>query len=125
MNWYVAKIIYQVITGDGAHTPQFDEQFRLIKADEPAWAQEKALVLGRRGQTTFLNTSSNEQVHWKFIAVADICRVDNIEDGVQLYAQTGEPGDAEEYITLTRTRAQCMTDHFAKKECKSQFTSLN
>ena len=52
MNWYLAKIIYQVISGDGLHTPQFDEQFRLIKADELEWAWEKAQVVGRMGESS-------------------------------------------------------------------------
>jgi len=42
MKWYLAKFVYQVISGNGNHTPQFDEQMRLIRADEFAWAKEKA-----------------------------------------------------------------------------------
>ena len=31
MKWYLAKIVYRIICGEGNHTPQFDEQLRLIK----------------------------------------------------------------------------------------------
>ncbi|MEP7129294.1 MAG: DUF4288 domain-containing protein, partial [Chitinophagales bacterium] len=29
MNWYLAKIVFRIICGDGLHQPQFDEQLRL------------------------------------------------------------------------------------------------
>jgi hypothetical protein len=28
MRWFVAKIVYQIICGNGNHMPQFDEQLR-------------------------------------------------------------------------------------------------
>ena len=34
MKWYLAKIIYRIICGEGIHTPQFDEQLRLIHAED-------------------------------------------------------------------------------------------
>ena len=34
MNWYLTKIVYQIICGEGNHTAQFDEQLRLIAADD-------------------------------------------------------------------------------------------
>lgn len=104
MNWYIVKIIYQVITGTGEHTPQFDEQFRIIRADELEWAWEKAQVLGRRGETVFLN-AKNETVQWKFIAVEDVRQIHSMEDGEVVYSRTEEPLDLDEYITLTYTRA--------------------
>jgi hypothetical protein len=33
MNWYVAKLVFRVISGNGDHNAQFDEQLRLINAD--------------------------------------------------------------------------------------------
>ena len=105
MNWYLAKIIYQVISGDGLHTPQFDEQFRLIKADELEWAWEKAQVVGRMGESIFQNDKA-EDVHWKFITVEDVNLIQELEDGSQIYSRTEEPEDMEEYIQLTTTRAE-------------------
>ena len=43
MKWYLVKIVYQVVTGDGAHSPQFDEQLRLIRADELAPFEQEQL----------------------------------------------------------------------------------
>ena len=33
MNWYLAKFVYRIVCGNGNHIPQFDEQLRLITAD--------------------------------------------------------------------------------------------
>ncbi|MDQ3846676.1 MAG: DUF4288 domain-containing protein [Bacteroidota bacterium] len=32
MNWYLTKIIYRIICGNGDHKAQFDEQLRLVEA---------------------------------------------------------------------------------------------
>ena len=46
MKWYVVKLVYQVICGEGKHTPQFDEQIRIITAQDEAAAYEKAYATG-------------------------------------------------------------------------------
>ena len=46
MNWYVAKIVFRIISGEGNHNAQFDEQLRLISAEDERQAFEKATVLG-------------------------------------------------------------------------------
>ncbi|NJM25559.1 MAG: DUF4288 domain-containing protein [Bacteroidia bacterium] len=74
LKWYVAKIVYQVLVGNGTHTAQFDEQYRLIRADEVSWAWEKAQVLGRLGESTFDN-NAGEKVQWKYINVSDVCAI--------------------------------------------------
>src|ERR1051326_2143892 len=54
MNWYLAKIVYRIVCGDGNHTPQFDEQLRLIQASDELHAFQKARRLGEREQDHFL-----------------------------------------------------------------------
>jgi hypothetical protein len=105
MNWYLVKLVFQVLSGEGTHTPQFDEQVRLICADEVNWAYEKATVIGWLEQRSFLN-SKEEKVEWKFIDVAEIHRIDNPEDGVLLCTMTEEPEDAQVYIQMIREKAQ-------------------
>jgi hypothetical protein len=109
MNWYIAKIVYQIISGNGKHNPQFDEQFRLIKADELDWAWEKAQVIGRLEENAFLN-NKKEYVEWKYIAVEDVALINGLEDGAQLYARTEEPANMEEYINITQARARRFFD---------------
>ena len=120
MNWYVAKLVYQVITGGGSHTPQFDEQLRLIRADELDWAWEKAQVLGRLGEFSFFN-QQRQEVHWKFIDVVDVCMVQQIDDGVEIYSTTEEPENAQEYIELIHARARRV--FLSRNEPKSQMAT--
>jgi hypothetical protein len=105
MNWYLAKLVYRIITGDGSHTPQFDVQFRLIRAEEPEWALEKAQIIGRIGEASFAN-ARNEPVNWKFMVVEDVRRISALDDGEQVYGQIVEPDDAGEYLELTRAKSQ-------------------
>jgi len=102
MNWYLAKLIFQVMNGDGNHTPQFDEQWRLIRADEVAWAYEKASVLGRLDEHGF----SNDRKETKFIEVTHIELIGSLEDGAQLFSSTEEPMDANAYIAQQKMKSQ-------------------
>jgi hypothetical protein len=105
MNWYLVKLVFQVLSGEGTHTPQFDEQVRLIRADEVNWAYEKATVIGWLEQRSFVN-NKNEEVTWKFIDVAEVHQISDPEDGVLLCSYTEEPDDAEAYTKLIKLRAQ-------------------
>jgi hypothetical protein len=105
MNWYLVKLVFQVLRGEGAHTRQFDEQVRLIQADEVNWAYEKATVIGWLEQRCFL-TDRNQKVEWKFIDVAEVQQIPNPEDGVLLSSSTEEPENAEAHIKLIKEKAQ-------------------
>lgn len=105
MKWYIAKLVFQVISGDGLQAPQFDEQWRLIKADEIIWAHEKARVLGWLEQGRF-DAEHRRKVEWRFIEVAEIQQITTMEDGVELYSTTEEPLDANAYVDLVRIRGK-------------------
>ena len=117
MKWYLVKLVYQVVSGKGAHTPQFDEQLRLIRAEELDWAREKAKVLGQIGAFTFLN-DRKEEVKWKFIDVVDICEIGEIEDGAQLYSTTEEPQDVPSYLNVISAKAKRVYDFTKEHESK-------
>ncbi|MFN7260854.1 MAG: DUF4288 domain-containing protein, partial [Cyclobacteriaceae bacterium] len=53
---------------------------RLIRAEEFAWAKEKARRLGRLGECSFL-LERKESVQWKFINVVDLCSITSIFGG--------------------------------------------
>jgi len=105
MNWYLAKLVYRIISGDGSHKPQFDVQYRLVRAEEADWALEKAGILGRIGESTFEN-AKRENVRWKFIAVEDISKIPVLDDGAQLYGHIFETDDPREYMEVAHARAQ-------------------
>jgi hypothetical protein len=108
MNWYLAKFVYQAVSGNGSHAAQFDEQLRLIRADEFDWAREKANILGRLGECSFVN-DKQELVKWKFVNVVDICPITSMEDGVEIYASIEEPTDVADYLARIHSKAFMLT----------------
>ena len=97
MNWYVAKLVFRVISGDGNHHAQFDEQLRLINANSEQNAFEKASHIGHANQDSFLN-SKKQTVQWQFIDVAEINQINELADGTELYYNIHETPDADMYI---------------------------
>ena len=105
MNWYLSKIIFRIICGEGTHTAQFDEQLRLIAAADEQEAFEKALAIGQREQDGFYN-QEQQLVQWKFINVAELYRLSGLLDGAEMYSRIQETDDAEAYIDLANRRAE-------------------
>ena len=94
--------------------PQFEEQLRLIKADELSWAVEKAVILGRMDSTTFLN-DRNQKVEWKFVEIVEVLPLQGIVDGMELYTQTEEPENAATYLTIVKKKAKGLMDKLNRK----------
>jgi hypothetical protein len=104
MNWYLSKIIFRIICGEGQHTPQFDEQLRLIAAADEKEAFDKAMAIGEKEQDGFYN-HEQQLVQWKFINVAELYKLSGLLDGAEMYSRIQETDDAETYIELTNRRA--------------------
>ena len=109
MNWYLAKIVFRIICGDGNHTAQFDEQLRLIGAKDEDEAFYKAQSLGVQEEDTFLNVQ-HKPVQWQFINVCELYRVTGLIDGAELYSSIRETGEAEEYINLVHKKAESIQE---------------
>jgi len=105
MNWYLTKIVFRIICGDGNHTAQFDEQLRLIYADNKEEAFVKSKQLGKNEEEIFLNTKQ-QPVQWKFINVSEIYKLGDMIDGAELYSRIDERDDAENYINLVNKKAE-------------------
>jgi hypothetical protein len=113
MKWYLVKIIFRIICGDGMHTAQFDEQLRIIAAPDENTAFQKARQLGQEEEQSFFNVKQ-EIVQWKFIDVAELYLLNGFTDGAELYSSIHETDDAEHYVSLTHERAkniQCVETH--------------
>lgn len=105
MRWYLAKIVFRIICGNGKHTPQFDEQLRLVAAESAELAFIKSVSLGRAGEDSFLNMQQ-ELVQWKFINVAEIMQLHEMKDGAEMYSAIKEADDAQQYERSIHARAQ-------------------
>ena len=97
MNWYLAKLVFRIICGNGDHTPQFDEQLRLLSGSSKEEAFKKAQEIGGKEQETFYNRRQ-QLVQWQFINVSDIYKISELIDGAELYSRIEEKDNAEAYI---------------------------
>lgn len=104
MKWYLAKIVYRILCGDGSHAPQFDEQLRLIKADDDLHAFQKARLIGEKEEDNFLN-NTHKPVHWQFIDVSEMHELNDLADGAEMYSRIKEEEDADIYVKLVHLRA--------------------
>ncbi len=105
MKWYLAKIVFQIICGDGDHTAQFDEQLRLIAAPHEDEAFEKAIQIGRNEEDSFYNLKQ-QLVRWQFVNVSELYCLSELIDGAEMYSRINEVDDAEAYITFVHRRAE-------------------
>lgn len=104
MNWYLTRIVFQIICGDGLHKPQFDEQLRLIDAKDEDSAFVKATALGNAEEDTFYN-QKQQLVQWKFINISELYKLSLI-DGAELNSKINEVDDEENYIQLVHAKAE-------------------
>jgi hypothetical protein len=105
MNWYLAKMVFRIVCGEGEHTPQFDEQLRLVSGDTKEEAFQKALEMGQKEEDTFYN-SKEQLVQWKFINVSELYRLSELIDGAELYSRIEEKENADAYIYTVNQKAE-------------------
>lgn len=112
MNWYLVKLIFSIeVENRHSNNPaQFDEQLRLIEDHSEEAALLKARKLGKSICSSFLNTE-NQKVSWRFIDVREIIGLDKIHDGIEIYSNTVETSDRDEYINSILLRSMHLTSH--------------
>lgn len=111
MNWYIAKIAFNIVSGSGDHTPQFDEQYRLIKAGTFEEAFQKAGQIGIGDEEILLN-DKNEIVKWDFIGVSELYPIDELRDGMELFSSIHEVEDRALYIETIKMKSAYVQSKF-------------
>ena len=104
MKWYLAKIVFRIICGQGDHTPQFDEQLRLVAGISREDAFKRALEMGNKEQDTFYNRKE-QLVQWQFINVSELFQLNELIDGAELYSRIEEKENADAYIYTVNQKA--------------------
>ena len=104
MHWFLAKIVYQIVCGEGNHTAQFDEQLRLIQAGVENEAFNKARVIGEQEQEMFMN-QQQKLVTWQFVNVCELYKISALIDGAELYSRIQETDNAKSYKELVHKKA--------------------
>lgn len=107
MNWYIAKIVYEIICGDGGHCPQFDEQLRLVSAENATEAFQLANEMGVAEAMSFEN-EKKQLVQWKFIAVPELLLLQTQIHGAELFSRIREVDDVPQYKEIIYSRANSL-----------------
>ncbi len=115
MGWYIAKLVYQIICGDGRHTPQFDEQLRLIESADDLDAFRQATDMGHDGGDIFYS-HEGKKVQWKFINVSELRNIGRPMNGTELHSRIQETDDAAQYIALTQSKAAQLRSNVSRKQ---------
>jgi len=105
MNWYISKIVFQVIMNGKEHLPQFDEQLRIVAASSKQEALNKALLLGQTEEGSIMNNQSQQLIHWKFINISALYQLKELLDGAEICSITHEPENAENFIDMIHQKA--------------------
>lgn len=105
MNWYLTKMVFRIVCGDGNHRAQFDEQLRLITAGSREEAFHKAQLLGGREEEMFFN-NSQQLVQWQFVSVSELYQLNELTDGAELYSRIEEQENAEAYMHVIHRKAE-------------------
>ncbi|MBC7866886.1 MAG: DUF4288 domain-containing protein [Gloeobacteraceae cyanobacterium ES-bin-316] len=104
MKWFLSKLVFQVVCGNGNHTAQFDEQLRLIYAEDELHAFHKARLLGE-GDCIKDESKNCLAVQWKFIDVVELHLLQQPTDGAEIFSVMKEEADASVYIRNIQKRA--------------------
>ncbi|HEU4472624.1 MAG TPA: DUF4288 domain-containing protein [Flavisolibacter sp.] len=107
MKWYLAKIVYRIICGDGQHTAQFDEQLRLVSAGSREEALAKAESIGHKEEEVFYN-QHRQLVKWEFVATSELYILNDLLDGAELYSRINEVDDADSYVSFVHGKADLL-----------------
>lgn len=109
MNWYLAKLVYRIHYNDCGEQSEFDEQLRLVIAEDKLHAFQKARLIGEKEEYSQL-TNDCALVRWKFIDVCELHEIDTQMDGAEMYSQISAKENADTYIRNTRKRALHLYD---------------
>lgn len=105
MNWYITKIVFQVIFAGRETVAEFDEQLRVIAAASKEEAFQKARQIGIAEEESIVNVNNNRLIHWKFIDVSSLYQLKELLDGAEICSATQQPDCAASYIAMVHKKA--------------------
>jgi Domain of unknown function (DUF4288) len=103
MNWFLVKMVYRFICGNGTHAPEFNEQLRVIAAEDILHAFHKARLIGERESTNIINNGLT--LTWKFVDVTEIFEIEKSADGAEVWSVMSEETDAAMYIRRVQQKS--------------------
>ncbi len=115
MNWYLVKLVFQIVNNKLEGPAQFEEQLRLISSSNEDDALEKSYELGRNGQLQFYS-QHRQLVQWKFINVSELYLLSEYLDGAELYSTITELSCAASYIRLVNDKSAMIHQKDSRKQ---------
>jgi hypothetical protein len=111
MQWYLAKLVYRVLCeGHCSQPAEFDEQIRLIHAEDELHAFQKARLMGEKEGEVQMQCSGSI-INWKFVDITELHKLDAFIDGAEMYSQIRIQENADAYIRDTQKKALYLFDH--------------
>jgi hypothetical protein len=105
MNWYITKIVFQVIFQGREEVAEFDEQLRIIAATSKEEAFNKARQIGMAEEGSIANVKNRQLISWKFINVSTLYQLKELLDGAEICSATCKPDCASAYIDTVHKKA--------------------
>ncbi|TDO27070.1 DUF4288 domain-containing protein [Sediminibacterium goheungense] len=115
MEWFLAKLIYRFQSPSEPDPVQFDEQLRLVQADDALHAFHKAQQIGHQEQL-IADAQTIHQINWHFIDVTELYKLNNMIDGAEVLSQICLPADSMRYQQEVRLKAGYLLSN-----CTDQF----
>jgi hypothetical protein len=97
VKWFIAKIVFNIVTGSVVKKSQFEEQLRLVEAESIEEAFLKARAIGI-GEEEILVRHEGQFTKWEFVDVADLLPLGSLQSGTEIYSQIHETDESRQYI---------------------------
>lgn len=115
MEWFLAKLVYRFQSPSGPDHIQFDEQLRLVQANNELHAFHKAQQIGQQEQF-IADDQTIHQVNWYFMDVTELYKLNQLIDGAEVLSQICLPTDIKRYQREVRLKAG-----YLLSSCTDQF----
>ncbi|MCU0383631.1 MAG: DUF4288 domain-containing protein [Cyclobacteriaceae bacterium] len=106
MNWYVARIVFKIVTGKLAEVEQYDETLRVIMASSLEEAILKARTLGIQEEE--FSVCGKDKTRWEFVNIASINQIKELRDGVEIYSTVTEHKREDAYESVIHAKAESL-----------------
>lgn len=115
MNWYISKLIFNILENNAESSSQFDEQLRMIQAVDKEEAFSIARLLGRNEENepsanfdelSGVSSGGKKRVIWKFIDVVELNEIKELKSGMEIHSRLHEAEESGEYIKFAQFKAK-------------------
>lgn len=104
MNWYLTKMVFRIIFGNGELKAQFEEQIRIIAAPTAEAALEKANIMALTEKNQVKDSGS--LVKWQFVTITELYRLHNFIDGAEIFSQVREEENGDLFEEKMHRKAE-------------------